>query len=201
MSEELNIPVYIIDDDPSVRESLRYMLEGYDFQVIDFEKGADFLDNVDVCADPGCVILDSKMPGMSGQEVHDKLNKIGSTFSVIFLTGHGDVPMTVNAFRSGANDFFQKPVSAADLLPSIKKAQKSSLLRYQKHCNEILFATLTDREKELFYLIAKGQMNRQIAEKLCISVRTVEVHRAKMMVKLKMDNIAELAVFYNMMQN
>lgn len=201
MSEALNVPIYIVDDDPSVREALRYMLEGYDFQVIDFENGDDFLNTVDVSAEPGCLILDSKMPGISGQEVHDKLNKIGATFSVIFLTGHGDVPMTVKAFRNGANDFFQKPVSASELLPSIKKAQKSSLLRYQKYCNETLFLKLTDREKELFYLIAKGQMNRQISEKLCISLRTVEVHRAKMMKKLNTDNITDLIIFYNIMQN
>jgi len=184
MSEALNVPVYIVDDDSSVREALRYMLEGYDFQVIDFENGDD-----------------SKMPGISGQEVHDKLNIIGTTFSVIFLTGHGDVPMTVKAFRNGANDFFQKPISASELLPSIKKAQKSSLLCYQKYCNETLFSTLTDREKELFYLIAEGKMNRQIADKLCISLRTVEVHRAKIMMKLNTDNITDLIKFYNIMQN
>ncbi len=201
MSEALNVPVYIVDDDSSVREALRYMLEGYDFQVIDFENGDDFLNTVDVSAEPGCLILDSKMPGISGQEVHDKLNIIGTTFSVIFLTGHGDVPMTVKAFRNGANDFFQKPISASELLPSIKKAQKSSLLCYQKYCNETLFSTLTDREKELFYLVAEGKMNRQIADKLCISLRTVEVHRAKIMMKLNTDNITDLIKFYNIMQN
>jgi len=201
MTEALHVPVYIVDDDSSVREALRYMLEGYDFRVIDYESGDDFLNAVDVSAEPGCLILDSKMPGMSGQELHDKLNGISTTFSVIFLTGHGDVPMTVKAFRNGASDFFQKPVSAAELLPSIKKAQISSLLRYQKYCNETLFSTLTDREKELFYLIAEGQMNRQISEKLCISLRTVEVHRAKMMQKLNTDKITDLIKFYHIVQS
>jgi len=201
MSEMLNVPVYIVDDDPSVREALRYMLEGYDFQVFDFENGDDFLARIDVSTGPGCLILDSKMPGISGQEVHDQLNKLGTTLSVIFLTGHSDVPMTIKAFRNGANDFFQKPISASELIPSIKLAQKSSLLRYQKHCNKTLFSTLTDREKDLFYLVAEGLINRQIADKLCISLRTVEVHRAKMMQKLNTDNITDLIKFYNIVQN
>lgn len=201
MTEELKIPIYIVDDDPSVRESLRYMLEGYDFSVVDFESGDDFLSTIDVSAEPGCLILDSKMPGISGPEVHDKLNKLGTAFSVIFLTGHGDVPMTIKAFRNGANDFFQKPISAAELIPSILKAQKASLLQYQKNCNEILFATLSNREKELFYLVAEGLTNKRIADKLCVSLRTVEVHRAKMMQKLNTDNITVLIKFYNMMQN
>jgi len=201
MSEMLNVPVYIVDDDPSVREALRYMLEGYDFQVFDFENGDDFLARIDVSTGPGCLILDSKMPGISGQEVHDQLNKLGTTLSIIFLTGHSDVPMTIKAFRNGANDFFQKPISASELIPSIRLAQKSSLLRYQKHCNETLFSTLTDREKDLFYLVAEGLINRQIADKLCISLRTVEVHRAKMMQKLNTDNITDLIKFYNIVQN
>jgi len=201
MSENLNVPIYIVDDDPSVREALRYMLEGYDFQVFDFENGDDFLARTDVSAEPGCLILDSKMPGISGQEVHDQLNKLGTTLSIIFLTGHSDVPMTIKAFRNGANDFFQKPISASELIPSIRLAQKSSLLRYQKHCNETLFSTLTDREKDLFYLVAEGLINRQIADKLCISLRTVEVHRAKMMMKLNTDNITDLIKFYNLIKN
>jgi len=201
MVDELNVPVYIVDDDPSVREALRYMLEGYDFSVFDFENGDDFLSSIDVSAEPGCLILDSKMPGISGQEVHDKLNKLGTTFSIIFLTGHGDVPMTIKAFRNGANDFFQKPVSATELIPSIKKAQQASLLRYQKYCNEVLFSVLTNREKELFYLVSEGLTNKQIADKLSVSLRTVEVHRSKMMLKLKAGNITDLVKFYDVLQS
>jgi len=201
MVDELNVPVYIVDDDPSVREALRYMLEGYDFSVYDFENGDNFLSSIDVSAEPGCLILDSKMPGISGQEVHDKLNKLGTTFSVIFLTGHGDVPMTIKAFRNGANDFFQKPVSAIELIPSIKKAQQASLLRYQKYCNEVLFSDLTNREKELFYLVSEGLTNKQIADRLSVSLRTVEVHRSKMMLKLNAGNITDLVKFYDVLQS
>jgi len=201
MVDELNVPVYIVDDDPSVREALRYMLEGYDFSVYDFENGDNFLSSIDVSAEPGCLILDSKMPGISGQEVHDKLNKLGTTFSIIFLTGHGDVPMTIKAFRNGANDFFQKPISAMELIPSIKKAQQASLLRYQKYCNEVLFSALTNREKELFYLVSEGLTNKQIADKLSVSLRTVEVHRSKMMLKLNAGNITDLVKFYDVLQS
>ncbi len=201
MSDELNVPIYIVDDDPSVREALRYMLEGYDFCVYDFANGDDFLTTIDAGNEPGCLILDSKMPGISGQQVHEKLNRLGATFSIIFLTGHGDVPMTIKAFRNGASDFFQKPVSATELLPSIQRAQKISLLRYQKHCNAGLFTALTNREKELFYLVAEGLINRQIADKLCVSLRTVEVHRAKMMSKLNIESVTDLIKFYDVLQS
>lgn len=201
MIKENEVPIYIVDDEQSVREALRYMLEGYDFKVYDFDNGDDFLASVDINGNPGCLILDSKMPGISGQEVHEKLNKLGTTFSVIFLTGHGDIPMAVKAFRNGASDFFQKPITAAELVPSIREAQKISLLRYQKHCNEDLLVTLTEREKELFFLVVDGQLNKQIADKLNVSLRTVEVHRANMMVKLKADNITDLVKLYDVLQS
>jgi len=197
MDKTLEVPVYIVDDDQSVRESLGYLLEGYDFKVYVFDNGDEFLKNTSVNGGPGCLILDSKMPGISGEEVHEKLNKIGSTFSVIFLTGHGDIPMAVTAFRNGANDFFQKPVSAAELITSIHKAQKKSIFLYQKYCNESLFDTLSEREKQLFFMVAEGRINKQISDKLCISLRTVEVHRAKMMEKLKAENITDLVKLYD----
>lgn len=135
MIKENDVPIYIVDDEQSVREALRYMLEGYDFKVFDFDNGDDFLNSIDTNNSPGCLILDSKMPGISGQEVQEKLNKLGTIFSVIFLTGHGDIPMAVKAFHHGASDFFQKPITAAELVPSIREAQKTSLNRYQEQCN------------------------------------------------------------------
>lgn len=134
---ETDVPIYIVDDEQSVRESLRYMLEGYDFTVFDFDSGDDFLASIDTTSKPGCLILDSKMPGLSGQEVQEKLNKLGTIICVIFLTGHGDIPMAVKAFHNGACDFFQKPISAAELVPSIREAQKISLHRYQQQGKEI----------------------------------------------------------------
>ena len=201
VDEQLDVPVYIVDDDKSVRESLRYMLEGYGFTVFDFAGGDDFLTSTDISAGPGCLILDSKMPGISGQEVHDQLNKLGATFSIIFLTGHGDTPMAVRAFREGAKDFFQKPTSADELIPSIRKAQKNSILRYQKHANETLFSILTGRERELFQMVVEGLLNKQIADRLCISLRTVEVHRSKMMLKIHAENITDVVKFYDSLKS
>jgi two-component system response regulator TtrR len=191
VSELLAVPVYIVDDDDSVREALRYVLEGYKFKVLDFASGELFFDQVNLTT-PGCLILDSRMPGLSGQQVHEALNDADSCIKVMFLTSHGDVPMAVKAFREGACDFHQKPVNAAELIPSIEKAQQGSLLQYRRYNYRQQFAELTDREKQLFKLVAKGLTNKQISETLYISVRTVEVHRAKMMERLGANNIADL---------
>lgn len=191
MHEVLAVPVYIVDDDDSVREALRYVLEGYKFTVQDFSSGELFLAQVNLTA-PGCLILDSRMPGLSGPEVHDTLNSNQSCIRVIFLTSHGDLPMAVKAFRDGAFDFHQKPANAAELIPSIEKAQKGSLLQYRHYHYTQQFNELTAREKQLFERVIQGLTNKQISESLFISVRTVEVHRAKMMERLGASNIAQL---------
>lgn len=191
MDEILAIPVYLVDDDDAVREALRYVLEGYGFSVLDFNSGDSFLAQAPFNA-PACLILDSRMPGLSGQQVHQQLNSTGACIEVIFLTSHGDLPMAVKAFRDGACDFHQKPINAADLIPSLKKAQRSSLRRYRNQLYREQFAALTKREAQLFELVVKGLMNKQIAEVLCISLRTVEVHRSKMMERLGATCIADL---------
>lgn len=201
MSEESNVPIYIVDDDQLVRDSLRDILEDYKFTVIDFDSGERFLNALESKKTPGCLILDSQMPGISGQEVHEKLNKLGAIFNIIFLTGHGDLQMAVKAFRGGANDYFQKPISTPELIASIKKAQKGSLLRFDKYRRELQFNRLNAREKELFYLVVDGLINKQIADKLCISIRTVEVHRAKMMAGLNASNITDLVKIFDILKN
>lgn len=191
MNEILAVPVYLVDDDDSVRAALRYVLEGYGFGVLDFDCGASFLAQAPLDA-PGCLILDSRMPGLSGQQVHQQLNSAGACIEVIFLTSHGDLPMAVKAFRDGACDFHQKPVNAANLIPSIEKAQRSSLRRYRNCLYREQFATLTEREAQLFELVVKGLINKQISDVLCISLRTVEVHRSKMMERLGATSIGDL---------
>ncbi|WP_432474087.1 response regulator transcription factor [Amphritea sp. HPY] len=200
MDNRSAIPVYLVDDDHSVREALRYVLEGYGLNVSDFDCGETFLNNTDL-NQPGCLILDSRMPGLTGQEVHEKLNQSSSCLDVIFLTGHGDMPMAIKAFRDGACDFFQKPVRAADILPSIEKAQLNSTIRCQKYNLDKRFATLTVRENQLFDLVVAGLINKQIADQLCISVRTVEVHRAKMMERLGASSITELIKIAEMIKH
>lgn len=186
-----NIPVYIVDNDSSVCEALTYVLEGYELDVTSYLSGEEFLEAVRFDT-PGCLILDYRMPSMNGKEVQNRLLSLNSCIKVIFLTSHGDLPLAIGAFRDGACDFHQKPVKASDLLPSIAVAQQKSYQHYSLIQNEALFCNLTGREKDVFALVIGGMMNKQIADRLCVSLRTVEVHRSHMMEKLEAGSIAEL---------
>ncbi|MCW8915073.1 MAG: response regulator [Magnetovibrio sp.] len=194
MDDVSSIPVYLVDDDDSVRSAIRYMLEGYGFTILDFESGERFLDEA-LLDEPGCLILDHRMPGINGQQVHERLNAVESCLEVVFLTSHADIPMTIKAFRDGACDFHQKPIKADDLVPSIEKAQCKSRLNHAREQQQKRFETLTEREMQVFKLVIQGQMNKQIAYELNLSIRTVEVHRAKMMERLGAKNITELMNF------
>ena len=192
---ELKLPVYVVDDDESVRDSLAFMLEGHDFTVFSFEDGQTFIDQVDLMK-PGCVVLDSRMPILRGQEVHAILNQQQSPLSVIFLTGHGDVPMAVDALKLGAVDFFQKPVDGEQLAVAIYKAITYSLSAYELQGSRIALLSLTEREHEILQLIVKGKRNQQIANDLCVAVRTVEVHRSSLMKKFDAKTVADLVMSY-----
>ncbi|VEJ56835.1 Transcriptional regulatory protein fixJ [Pragia fontium] len=192
--------IHIVDDDESVRNSLKFMLEGYDFQTEVYASGEDFLQKVDV-EQPGCVILDSSMPGLSGQQVQRILNEQSSPLSVIYLTGQGDVPMAVDAFKKGAVDFFQKPVDGDALAIALQDALQISVTRKNTLVYQRLYQRLTDREKELFSLITQGYKNQQLSDKLSISLRTVEVHRANLMKKLNVKTVAELASVYGTLKD
>ena len=183
--------IYIVDDDRSVLESLQFLLESYDYKVIAFASGVDFLAHADV-AHAGCVILDSDMPELTGQQVHRRLREGQSPLSIIYLTGKGNVPMAVDALKRGAVDFLQKPVEADVLLSAIKNALTASLLAYEKLADYRLFMPLTEREKDLFHLLKEGYKNQEIADTLAISLRTVEVHRANVMKKLQAKTAAEV---------
>lgn len=187
--------VYVIDDENSVRESLVFMLEGYGFTVSEFCSGQQFLNKVDITL-PGCVILDSRMPVLRGQDVHALLNNENSPLSVIFLTGHGDVPMAVEAFKCGAVDFFQKPVDGEDLCSAIKKGLQLS----DRQCKNLgvkrAYQTLTAREKEVLQLIVKGFKNQQMSDFMCVSLRTIEVHRSNLMKKLGVNSVVDLIMRY-----
>lgn len=184
-------PVYLVDDDAAIADSLCFLLEGFGYQVQWFQSGDAFLAAVD-CQQPGCVILDSRMPGLSGQDLHLWMKQASSPLAVIFLTGHGDVPMAVDAFKNGAFDFFQKPVAGHALAAAIAKGLLHSWRQHKKLSAQQLIDTLTEREKEIFQLIVNGYTNKQMAESLFVVVRTIEVHRAKVMKKLAATNMAEL---------
>ncbi|EAS45382.1 DNA-binding response regulator [Photobacterium profundum] len=190
------LPVFVVDDDESVRDSLAFMLEGYDFKVESYADGVTFLDQANI-EQAGCVVLDIRMPIMMGQQVHRLLKDKHSPLVVIFLTGHGDVPMAVEALKHGAIDFFQKPVDGEKLVAAIHHAEKKSLHNQSQLLLHKAFETLTTREQDILRLLVKGYKNQQISDELCIAVRTVEVHRSSLMKKLHAKTIAELVMFYS----
>ncbi|RJX75216.1 DNA-binding response regulator [Vibrio sinensis] len=194
-SSDKNLPVYVVDDNESVRDSLAFMLEEHDFSVTTFSDGLDFLNNVDI-AKAGCVILDSRMPNLRGQQVHQILNDEKSPLAVIYLTGHGDVPMAVDALQAGAVNFFQKPVKGDELAQAILKGQTQSAANVDIAIVKSAYETLTPREKDILRLIIAGKRNIRIADELCIAMRTVEVHRASLLKKLCAKTVAELAYIY-----
>ncbi|WP_198551614.1 response regulator transcription factor [Moritella sp. Urea-trap-13] len=196
----LTVPVYVVDDDESVRDSLAFMLEGYDVNVTTYAGGPTFLDNADIML-PGCVTLDSRMPELRGQDVQAILTQCNSPLSIIFLTGHGDVSMAVDAFKSGAVDFFQKPVDGEKLLQAIILAAEKSLQRSEQLKALSSYQSLTERERDILLLLVQGKRNQQIADDLCIAVRTVEVHRSSLMKKFNAKTIAELVLQYGMAIN
>ncbi|MCR9938381.1 response regulator [Vibrio antiquarius] len=194
-SGEKQLPVFVVDDDESVRDSLAFMLEEHDFNVTTFADGQSFLDEVDV-QQAGCIILDSRMPNLRGQQVHQVLNQANSPLAVIYLTGHGDVPMAVDALQAGAVNFFQKPVKGDELAQAILQGQAQSAANLDMAAAKSAYESLTPREKDILRLIIAGKRNIRIADELCIAMRTVEVHRSNLLKKFSAKTVAELAYIY-----
>lgn len=189
-------PLYLVDDDQAVLDSLRFMLESCDErQLRCFADGERFLEEVDLRL-PACLILDCRMPGLSGPEVQQRLKAAQSPIAILFLTGHGEVPLAVESLKQGAVDFLQKPVQLAPLLTAIARAEQATLAAAARLAHRHAFERLTPREHQLLQLIAQGHKNQQIASTLCISVRTVEVCRASLMRRLEVDSLAELMLRY-----
>ncbi len=189
-------PLYLVDDDQAVLDSLRFMLESCDErQLRCFADGERFLEEVDLRL-PACLILDCRMPGLSGPEVQQRLKAAQSPIAILFLTGHGEVPLAVESLKQGAVDFLQKPVQLAPLLAAIARAEQATLAAAARLAHRHAFERLTPREHQLLQLIAQGHKNQQIASTLCISVRTVEVCRASLMRRLEVDSLAELMLRY-----
>ncbi|WP_447472382.1 response regulator transcription factor [Vibrio harveyi] len=184
-------PLYIVDDEEPVLESMAFMLESYGYEVEAFSSGIDFLNNAELSA-PGCVLLDSRMPEMRGQDVHHVMNEKFSPISVIYLTGHGDIPMAVDALKDGALDFFQKPVDGNALVVAVDNAMAQSLKNGEKLSANQVLQNLTKREKEVLGLVVKGMKNQEMADSLCVSLRTIEVHRSNVMKKLEAESLALL---------
>ena len=187
--------VFIVDDDEGVRDGLSLLLATVGQSCELYECGQEFLDAYDG-SKRGCLLLDIRMPRMTGLDLQKKLLEQGSKLPIIFITGHGDIPMAVEAMRRGALDFIRKPFREHDLLERINEAldiDENSHRKelYRQEVAERL-STLSEREREVFDRVADGQMNKVIAGDLGISERTVEVHRGQVMKKLEVKTLAQL---------
>ena len=187
--------VFVVDDDEAVRESLNDLLDSVGLQVETFSSAQDFLE-IYALERQGCLVLDIRMPFMSGLELQDELIKRGAILPIIFITGHGDVPMAVQAIQRGAHDFVQKPFRDQDLLDRINHALEFYSNGYKAKLEKTLvnkhIQELTSREREVMELIVAGKANKVIAIDLNLSQRTVEVHRANVMEKLEARSLADL---------
>ncbi|MFN3986282.1 MAG: response regulator transcription factor [Rhodocyclaceae bacterium] len=187
--------IYIVDDDEALRDSLVWLLESSGYRVEAFESADAFL-AVFRPELTGCLLLDVRMPGMSGLELFEVLRQRRCTLPVVFITGHGDVPMAVSAVKKGAVDFIEKPFGDRDMLALIEESLEMERVGREKRIVEAetarRLAVLTQREREVLDLIISGKLNKQIADVLGISIKTVEVHRARVMEKMGVSSLAEL---------
>jgi FixJ family two-component response regulator len=196
--------VFVIDDDRMVREGLQSLIKSIGLRVETFASAQDFL-LVKHPDAPACLVLDVRMPGLSGLDLQLKLAEAEIHIPIIFITGHGDIPMSVRAMKEGAHEFLTKPVRGQDLLDAIQKAIASDRgLRKERHeLNEIRsrFDTLTPREKEVLDLVVAGLLNKQIADELGMSELTVKTHRAHVMEKTNAESLAHLVRMAERLKN
>jgi FixJ family two-component response regulator len=187
--------VYVVDDDEAVRDSLRWLLEANRYQVACYATAEDFLAGYDSHR-VACLILDVRMPGMSGLELQERLLTLDAELPTLFISGHGDVPMAVSAMKKGAADFIEKPFNEAELRGSVErmltKARGNAESKKAQRARADLMARLTTREHQVLECIIAGRLNKQIADDLGISIKTVEAHRANIMDKLDAATVADL---------
>jgi FixJ family two-component response regulator len=192
----INTTIFIIDDEPAVRDALSMMLEQEGYQVKAFESGESFLADYQQ-EKVGCAIIDVRMPKMSGLQLQAIMLERNLLLPIIFLTGHGDIPMSVDAIKSGAADFLTKPITREKLLASIRPAiiecEKKLAQAASTQEAQSLLASLTEREREVMVLAINGFPNKEIARRLAISHRTVEIHKSKIMHKTGAINLLDLA--------
>lgn len=188
--------VHIIDDDASFRTAIerRLKLAGYDVET--YSSAQQLLDRLPGVEKPGCILLDVQMPGLSGLDLQSCLIERGSILPIIFVTGYADTPATVRAIKAGAEDFLTKPATSAQLIDAIERAMTryESARRQRNELNSFrgLVATLTPRERQVFNLIVRGKINKQIAHELGTTERTVKAHRHQVMEKMQVHSLAEL---------
>jgi FixJ family two-component response regulator len=186
--------IHVVDDDASFRTAVARLLRAAGYQVALYESGDEVLKN-SPGEGPGCILLDIRMAGLDGLQLQARLRQMDSILPIVFLSGHGDIPTSVKAMKGGAEDFLSKPVSKSTLLEAVERA----LARYREERHQrdrldslrALVTTLTPREREVFALVVRGRLNKQIAYELGTSERTIKAHRHAVMQKLKVVSLAE----------
>ena len=187
--------VYVVDDDEAVRDSLQWLLEGKDYRVKCFDSSESFLSRFD-SREVACLIADIRMGGMTGLELQNRLIEHHSPLPIVFITGHGDVPMAVDTMKKGAMDFIQKPFKEDQLVGLVERMLEHAKGSFAEHqlavSRDALLSKLTLRESQVLERIVAGRLNKQIADDLGISIKTVEAHRANIMEKLNANTVADL---------
>ncbi|HEU4345355.1 MAG TPA: response regulator transcription factor [Candidatus Binatia bacterium] len=191
-----NATIFLVDDDDSVRRALARLMKSAGYRVEGFASAREFLDSARPGEGPACLILDVRMPGLTGLDLQTELKKANAILPIIFITGHGDIPMSVKAMKAGAVDFLPKPVKDADLLRAIEqalaRATREGTERTELDDIQARWNKLTPREREVMTLIVQGFLNKQVAFELGIVEKTIKVHRARVMEKMQVQSLAEL---------
>jgi FixJ family two-component response regulator len=191
-----SFPVFIVDDDPSIRKALTRLIKSAGYDVTSFTSAREFLDRPKSDEPPGCLVLDVRMPGLSGLDLQAELQNASTTLPIVFMTGHGDIPMSVRAMKAGAVDFLPKPIKDTELLRAIEQARSRAAQEYAatRELQSIRrrLETLTPREREVMALVVRGLLNKQIAFELGTVEKTIKVHRARVMEKMQVESLAEL---------
>jgi FixJ family two-component response regulator len=187
--------IHIVDDDAPFRTAIRRVLEASGYHVVLYDSAEQLLANLPA-GDPGCILLDVRMPGLSGPQLQERLAELGNRVPIVFLTGHGDIPMSVQAIKAGAEDFLTKPVARQKLVAAVERALARDA-QQRAHDGEletlrVRVSRLTPRESEVFALVVRGKLNKQIAGELGTAERTVKAHRQKVMEKCEAQSLAEL---------
>jgi len=188
--------VHVVDDDPSFRTAIGRLLRQCGYEVASYGSADQMLDRLPDEGRPSCILLDVQIPGLTGPELQDRLADRGSLLPIIFLTGHGDIATSVQAIKSGAEDFLTKPVVKAKLLGAIERAVAGYQATREQRCRldamRALVVSLTPREREVFELVVRGKLNKQIGHELGTTERTIKAHRHKVMEKMRVQSVAEL---------
>jgi len=188
--------VHIVDDDASFRTAMERRLTKAGYEVATYASAQHLLDRLPNESVPSCLLLDVRIPELSGPELQERLSELGSTLPIIFLTGHTDIPATVRAIKAGADDFLTKPVSSDDLLQAIERAiahhEVTRALKSKLDIVRARVAALTPREREVFLLVIRGNPNKQIANALGCTERTIKAHRHRVMEKMQVRSLPEL---------